>query len=163
MFLWDVSRLVRLYNTPFKRIASLLIFFCGCELPRDVKIGNNVRFPHNAIGTVVHRKTVIEDDVIIFHGVTIGQSDIFVDENNKGDFIISQGAIIYSGAKILAKAASTLVVGYKSIIAANAVLKCSTGAYEIWGGVPAKRIGYNIRAINEDGLTLEDVLKDKKE
>lgn len=159
MILWDVTKLAKLYNSPFKRLASLLIFFRGCELPRDVKIGKNVIFPHNAIGSVIHSKTVIEDGVRIFQGVTIGKADIYVNNDAIGGFVIRQGAILYSGAKVLCKEGSTIVVGYKSIVAANAVLNQSTGAYEIWGGVPAKRIGYNLHGIKEDGLTVEEIKK----
>ena len=39
--------------------------------------GKNVKFPHNAIGTVIPDKTIIEDNVKIYQNVTIGRADIF--------------------------------------------------------------------------------------
>lgn len=135
MLIFDVSRLAQLYRTPLKRIAEKLIFFRGCELPRDVKIGNNVHFPHNAVGTVVHRKTVIEEDAFIFPNVTIGKADIFEDWKNskvKG-FHIGKGSTLCAGARVLCKE-GMLEIGDHAIVAANAVLTHSIGPYEVWGG-----------------------------
>lgn len=33
----------------------------------------------------------------------------------------------------------------------------STKAYEIWGGIPAKRIGYNTRGMDEDGISTYEI------
>jgi serine O-acetyltransferase len=135
MIIWDVTRLAKLYTTPFKKIASKLIFLCGCQLPLDVKIGQNVLFAHNAVGTVIHRKTVIMDNAYIFQGVTIGKADIFEDYKHSkvNGFIIGEGSALCAGAKILCKE-GTLEIGRKAIVAANAVLTHSIGPYEIWGG-----------------------------
>lgn len=53
--------------------------------------------------------------------------------------IISDGAILCAGAKILSKE-DTLIVGKNTIIGANSVLLNSTGDNEVWVGIPAKRI-----------------------
>ena len=114
----------------------------GVEIPLTVVLGNNVQFPHNSIGTVIHNNTVIEDNVKIYQNVTIGRADIWKKENTdfKG-FIIKKDSIICAGAKIICKK-GVLVVGEGSVMAANAVLLNSTGPNEIWGGIPAKLLGY---------------------
>lgn len=48
-------------------------------------------------------------------------------------FIVEDGAVICSGAKVIGKK-GILKIGKNSIIAANAVLLNSTGPNEIWGG-----------------------------
>lgn len=154
----DVSKLARFYNGPFKKVAKRLILLRGVDLPNEVTIGKNVNFAHNAVGTVIHRRTIIEDDLIIFPGVTIGKADIYEDwKHSKVEgFVIEQGAALCAGAKILCKE-GTLRIGKHAIIAANAVVTHSVGAYEIWGGIPAKRIGYNLHALEEDGLKIEEI------
>lgn len=47
----------------------------GGRYPTLGKIGKNVNFTHNAVGVVIHNSTVIEDDVKIYHGVTIGRAE----------------------------------------------------------------------------------------
>lgn len=49
-------------------------------------------------------------------------------------------AIICAGAKLLFSD-KTLIVGKGTVIGANAVLTQSTGDYEIWAGIPARKIG----------------------
>lgn len=103
-------------------------------------IGNNVRFIHNSVGTVVYTDTVIEDDVRIYQNVTLGKSDV-LSENASANFIIRKGAILCAGAKLLCKPNETLEVGENSIVAANAVLLHSIPENEVCGvGVPAKKL-----------------------
>lgn len=141
--LFSVTKLVRLYPIPvIGRIAKKLNFIIGVDIPRSVKIGNNVKFPHNSFGTVIHDKTFIEDDVKIYQNVTIGRSDIWKkdDQSLKG-FHIKKGACICAGAKIIGKE-GVLTIGEHAVIAANAVVLKSVGDKEIWAGVPARCIGY---------------------
>lgn len=135
MLLSDVSKLATFYNGPFRKIAKQMILLRGVDLPIEVKLGKNVTFAHNAVGSVIHRKTVIEDDVFIFPGVTIGKADIFEDwKHSKVEgFVIEKGVALCAGSKILCKE-GTLRIGKHAIVAANAVVTKSIGPYEIWGG-----------------------------
>lgn len=141
-----VEKMVKLYPIPVvggvaKRINHLL----GVDIPRSVKIGNNVSFPHNSVGTVIHNNTVIEDNVKIYQGVTLGRADVYnppEKSNTKFEgFLIKKGACICAGAKLICKE-GTLIVGENAVVAANAVLLNSIGENEIWAGVPAKLISY---------------------
>lgn len=113
----------------------------GLDIHPDVKVGKNVRFLHDGLGTVIHKTTVIEDNVMIMQNVTLGRSDIWVDyEKTKMEGIrLKEGAVICTGAKVLCKE-GILTVGKNTIIAANAVLTKSTGENEVWAGVPARKI-----------------------
>lgn len=95
------------------------------------KVGTNVQFCYNCWGNVIYEQTVIEDNVRIYQNVTIGQVNSYT--LNPASFTIGKGAILCAGAKIIGK--KNLVVGKNTIIASNAVLFCSTGDNEIWGGI----------------------------
>ena len=68
------------------------------DIPRCVVIGKNVKFPHNAIGTVIHDNTVLEDNVKIYQNVTLGRADVYKSSKDantefKG-FHIKEGALV---------------------------------------------------------------------
>jgi serine O-acetyltransferase len=93
------------------------------------------------LGTVIHSKVTIEDDVMIMSNATIGRSDVWIPlkESKFEGIVLKKGSIICTGAKILCKNV-VLTVGENTIIGANAVLTCSTGNDEVWVGIPAKKI-----------------------
>lgn len=110
------------------------------DIPDSVKIGKNVVFVHNAIGAVIHPYTTIGDNVKIYQGVTIGRGNIWEENIELKGFEIHDKAVLCAGAKIICSK-GVLIVGEGTIIAANAVLTCSTGDYEIWAGIPARKVG----------------------
>lgn len=75
----SVSSWTRLYRIhPFiARIAQYIVKRKGCEVPHRVKIGKGVSFPHDAIGTVLHPFTILEDGVKVYQNVTVGRGDIW--------------------------------------------------------------------------------------
>lgn len=138
------TRLVKLYKYKFiNKFIYRLVLLLGADIPTDVRFGNKVTFPHNGIGTVLHNNTILGDNVKIYQNVTFGRADIWksAEGSQFEKFIVEDGAVICSGAKVIGKK-GTLKIGKNSVIAANAVLLDSTGPNEIWGGVPAKLIGY---------------------
>lgn len=138
-----VNRLTKYRNKQIigKFVTKILEIY-GVSLPREVKIGKNVVFRHNSPGTVIHRRTIIEDNVNIFQNVTLGRADVQIreEESKFEGLLVREGAILCTGAKVLCKE-GILVVGKNSIVAANAVLTRSIPDNEIWGGIPAKKIG----------------------
>ena len=123
------------------KIISHILIRKGIDIPPEVQIGENVKFPHNSIGTVIHNNTIIEDNVKIYQNVTIGRADIYkkATSSKMKSIIIKENAIICAGAKVLCKE-GILTIGKNSIVAANAVLLNSIGDNEIWAGIPAKKI-----------------------
>ena len=145
--LFTTTNLVRLYKYKFvNKLAYRMILLLGADIPTDVKLGRNVRFPHNSIGTVLHNNTYIGNNVKIYQNVTFGRADIWKSavESKFEKFVVEDGAVICAGAKIIGKK-GVLTIGKNSIIAANAVLLNSTGENEVWGGIPAKLIGLRDR------------------
>ncbi len=128
-------------NKILNKIIYHILLNKGIDLPAEVKIGKNVKFPHNSVGTVIHNNTIIEDNVKIYQNVTIGRADIDkkMKDSKMKSIYIEDGAIICAGAKVLCKSGE-LRIGKNSIVGANAVLLNSIGDNEVWAGVPAKRI-----------------------
>ena len=134
----SVTAWTRLYRSKYlRKVARWAILRKGADIPSRVRIGLGVAFPHNALGTVIHPSTTLEDNVKIYQNVTIGRGDIWKPYNNESNlsFRIKEGAILCAGSKVIASEGE-LVVGRNTIIAANAVLLQSTGDNEIWGGFP---------------------------
>ena len=128
-------------NKLLNKIIHKILMRKGLDLPWNVKLGRNVSFPHNSVGTVIHNNSVIDDNVRIYQNVTLGRADIEKNaEDSKMEGIhIKSGAIICAGAKVLCKE-GILTVGKNTVVGANSVLLCSTGDNEIWAGIPAKKI-----------------------
>lgn len=101
---------------------------------------------HRGLGTVIHPRTKIGDRVRIFHQVTIGRADGHrpAAESKMERIEIGDDAVLFPGAKILGGDGVTRV-GTGTIVAANAVLTGSTGEWEVWGGVPARKIADRTR------------------
>lgn len=89
--LLTVTKICKLYPIPvIGGMAKRINIILGVDIPRTVKFGKNVVFPHNAIGTVIHDNTVIEDNVKIYQNVTLGRADVYKKESNhafKGFYI----------------------------------------------------------------------------
>lgn len=122
------------------RMLDRLIFH-HADIDRRVVIGKNVNFVHNGLGVVIHPYTTIGNNVKIYQQVTIGRGDIW--KNESSDFIgfsIEDDVVVCAGAKIICSHGK-LTVRKGSIIGANSVLTQSTGEYEIWAGIPSRKIG----------------------
>lgn len=137
-----INTLIKYRNIKgLKKIIQRIMLMLGLDLPSTVKLGKNVQFPHNAIGTVIHNNTIIEDNVKIYQNVTLGRADIYRDmkDSKMSKIIVKENAVICAGAKVLCKS-GTLIIGKNTVIGANAVITESTGDNEIWAGIPARKI-----------------------
>jgi serine O-acetyltransferase len=124
------------------KTAYYLLKLLGVELPFTAEIGDDLEIPHGGFGIVIHPKTCIGDRVKIYPGVTLGRSDIHrpITESLFEGIIVESDVILASGCKILCKQ-GVLRVRRGTIVGANAVLLNSTGEWEIWAGIPAKKTG----------------------
>lgn len=137
------TRLVDARRNPiFGQLAYYLLKLLGAEVPVRARVGKDLLLLHGGVGVVIHSKAVIGDRVRIYPGVTVGRADVHLPmERSRFEGLeIGDDVILASGAKVLCKE-GVLRVGRGTVVAANAVLLESTGEYEIWGGIPAKRIG----------------------
>ena len=123
----------KLYTIDFKRTARMLMginqIFTNIDIHPASKIGKRVFIDHG-VGVVVGETTIIEDDVLIYQGVTLGGVSL---EHGKRHPTIRRGAVLGAGAKIL----GNIEVGAYAKIGANSVVvkpvpDCSTAI-----GIPA--------------------------
>lgn len=105
----------------------------GVDIHPACRIGKGVMFDH-ATGIVVGETAVIEDNVSILQGVTLGGTG-----NESGDRHpkIRNGVMIGSGAKIL----GNIEVGQGAKVGANSVVLLPVPPQTTVVGVPAKPIG----------------------
>lgn len=136
-----VDRIVEWRKLPFIGILFRQIALAlAVDIPRSVKSGFDFRVMHRGKGIVLHPKTQIGSRVRIFHNVTVGRGDVRSGSTEKfGKIVISDDVWLCVGSVVLAKD-EDIVVGKGTTLAANAVLLESTGEYEVWGGIPAKRL-----------------------
>ena len=126
----------RLYKANFKRLARIVMGFSQLLTNTDIhpaaKIGKRVFIDHG-IGVVIGETTIIEDDVLIYQGVTLGGVSL---NQGKRHPTIRKGVVIGAGAKIL----GNIEIGEYAKIGANSVVvkdvpSCSTAI-----GIPAHTI-----------------------
>jgi serine O-acetyltransferase len=97
------------------------------------RLGQGLFIDHG-INIVIGETAVVEDNVSIWHGVTLGST-----LNEAGDRHpkIRQGALICAGATIL----GNIEVGQNAIVAANAVVLKPVPASCVVAGSPARQVG----------------------
>jgi len=117
------------------------------------RIGKGVFLDH-ATGLVVGATAVIEDDVSILHGVTLGGTG-----NETGDRHpkIRHGVLIGAGAKII----GNIEIGHCSRIAAGSVVLKPVPHNTTVAGVPARVVGASGCA--EPARTMDQILASKAE
>lgn len=128
--------LLYLRNFSFlRRIVYFALKLLSIEIPVSVQIGRELILVQGGFGIVIHPKTTIKDNIRIYPGVTLGRGDVHrIPAESHFE------ANIGTGAKVLCSK-GILVVGYDTVLGANAVLTCCTGDGEIWAGIPARKVG----------------------
>ena len=115
-----------------------------------VPIGKGVFFDH-ATGIVVGETAVIEDDVSILQGVTLGGTG---KEDGDRHPKIRHGVLIGAGAKVL----GNIEIGNCSRVAAGSVVLKDVPYNTTVAGVPAKVVGQ--AGCAEPAISMDQILKD---
>jgi serine O-acetyltransferase len=107
-----------LHKRSFRRTARILMgitqFFTNIDIHPAATIGRRVFIDHGT-GVVVGETAVIEDDVVIYQGVTLGGVSLVPGKRHP---TIKRGAVIGAGAKVL----GNITVGVEAKIGANSVV-----------------------------------------
>jgi serine O-acetyltransferase len=109
------------------KIASQIV--TGIDLPCEVIVGRRLKIEHFG-GIIVSGDTVIGDDVVLRHGVTLGLRRT----DQPGAPIIGNQVDIGAGAVIL----GPVRIGDGAVIGANAVVLTDVPAGALAIGVPAR-------------------------
>lgn len=126
----------KLYKKNFKLTARIIMgltqFFCNMDIHPAATIGRRVFIDHG-IGVVIGETAIVEDDVLIYQGVTLGGVSL---SKGKRHPTIKSNSVIGSGAKVL----GNITIGKNSKIGANSVVICDVPKNSTAVGVPAKII-----------------------
>lgn len=113
-------------------ISQISRFFTGIEIHPGAKIGKGLVIDHG-MGVVIGETAEIGDNVLIYHGVTLGGTG---KDKGKRHPTVGDNVIIGAGAKVL----GPIYIGSNSKIGANSVVlkEVPEGATAV--GMPAKNI-----------------------
>ncbi|MCG3652805.1 serine O-acetyltransferase [Aliarcobacter butzleri] len=126
----------KLYVNGFKKLARVYSgisqFLTNTDIHPAATIGRRVFIDHG-IGVVIGETTVVEDDVLIYQGVTLGGVSL---SKGKRHPTVKSNSVIGSGAKIL----GNITIGISSKVGANSVVVNDVPDYSTAVGIPAKII-----------------------
>lgn len=125
-----------------KMIAQFWRFITGIEIHPGATIGTGVFIDHG-MGIVIGETAEIEDDVVLFHGVTLGGTG---KETGKRHPTVKKGAMLSANAQIL----GPITIGKDAKIGAGAVVlkDIPDGATAV--GIPAKVVRINGEKVGDE-------------
>ncbi|AUB53896.1 MULTISPECIES: serine O-acetyltransferase EpsC [Enterococcus] len=125
-----------------KMNAQFWRFITGIEIHPGATIGTGVFIDHG-MGIVIGETAEIEDDVVLFHGVTLGGTG---KETGKRHPTVKKGAMLSANAQIL----GPITIGKDAKIGAGAVVlkDIPDGATAV--GIPAKVVRINGEKVGDE-------------
>ena len=135
-------------------ISQFSRFLTGIEIHPNAKIGKNLFIDHG-MGVVIGETSEIEDNVTIYHMVTLGGISPSINSDNQRNIkrhpTLKENVVVGSGAQIL----GPVVVGKNSKIGANAVVTNDVPENAVMVGIPAKNIGTSTEEFKPYAVTEE--------
>jgi serine O-acetyltransferase len=110
-------------------LAQFTRFLTGIEIHPGATIGRRFFIDHG-MGVVIGETTEIGDDVMLYHGVTLGGRSL---NHGKRHPTIGNRVTVGAGAKVL----GPILIGDDSAVGANAVVTHDVPADSIATGIPA--------------------------
>jgi len=114
-------------------------FLTGIEIHPAAKIGKNFFIDHG-MGVVIGETSEIEDNVTLYHSVTLGGISPSINSGEQRGIkrhpTLKNNVVVGSGAQVL----GPIIVGEFAKIGANAVVTRDVPEHAIMVGVPAKNI-----------------------
>lgn len=135
-------------------ISQISRFFTGIEIHPGAKIGRGLVIDHG-MGVVIGETAEIGDDVLLYHGVTLGGTG---KDKGKRHPTLGNNVVIGAGAKVL----GPIYIGSNSKIGANSVVlkDVPDGATAV--GIPAKNI-IKVKEEKSEIIEIKDYRGIKKE
>lgn len=123
----------RLYRNNFKALSRLIMginqIITHIDIHPDATIGRRVFIDHGT-GVVIGQTAIIEDDVLIYQGVTLGGVSLTAGKRHP---TIKRNVVIGAGAKIL----GNITIGENSKVGANSVVVRNVPENSTAIGIPA--------------------------
>lgn len=117
-------------------IANVSRILTGVEIHPEARIGKNLFIDH-AIGVVIGQTSIIEDNVTIYHGVTLGGVGKEGVVDGKRHPTLKTGCMIGAGAQVL----GDITIGEYAKVGANSVVTNDVPAHSVALGIPARIVG----------------------
>ena len=125
---------LRGFRLPARLLSQFARFLTGVEIHPGATIGRRLFIDHG-MGVVIGETAVVGDDVMLYHGVTLGgKSPHGVVPGEQRHPTLQDGVTVGAGAKIL----GPITLGAWSTVGANAVVTKDAPARSILLGVPAR-------------------------
>ncbi|MFB7843444.1 serine O-acetyltransferase EpsC [Microbacterium sp. NPDC056052] len=118
------------WRFPARMASQVARWLTGVEIHPGATIGRRFFIDHG-MGVVIGETAEIGDDVMLYHGVTLGGR---TRDAGKRHPTLEDGVVVGAGAKIL----GPVVIGARSAIGANAVVTKDASADSVLTGVPAR-------------------------
>lgn len=133
----------RLWKSNRRGLARILAqfarFLTGIEIHPGATIGRRFFIDHG-MGVVIGETTEIGDDVMIYHGVTLGGRSL---EKIKRHPTLGNGVTVGAGAKVL----GPVTIGAGSSIGANAVVVKDAPENSVLMGIPATQRNTSVKEV----------------
>lgn len=113
-----------------RAISQFVRFFTGIEIHPGAVLGRRIFIDHG-MGVVLGETAVVGDDVLIYHGVTLGGTG---HDGGKRHPTVGDRVVLGAGAKLL----GNIDIGHDSAVGANAVVVGSAGPWSTLTGIPAE-------------------------
>ena len=121
---------VRGLRLPARALSQVTRWLTGVEIHPGARIGRRCFIDHG-MGVVIGETAEIGDDVLLYHGVTLGGR---TRDGGKRHPTLGDRVLVGAGAKVL----GPITIGAGTAIGANAVVTKDAPADSVLVGVPAK-------------------------
>ncbi len=135
-------------------ISQVAKFFTGIEIHPAAKISSGVFIDHGS-GVVIGETAVVEKNVVIYQGVTLGGTG--KDNGKRRHPTIKEGAVISCGAKVL----GGITVGEYAKVGAGSVVLKDVPPRATVVGVPARIVrinGEKVEIARDQGCECDDYI-----
>jgi serine O-acetyltransferase len=113
---------------PARLLSQLIRSLTGVEIHPGARIGRRFFIDHG-MGVVIGETAVVGDDVMLYHGVTLGGKSR---GRGKRHPTLGDGVIVGAGAQVL----GNITIGARSVVGANAVVVHDAPPDSVITGIP---------------------------
>jgi serine O-acetyltransferase len=134
------ARLVYISRHPRGKWATYLLRLLAVDIPPSVMIGSDLYLLHVGGGHVLHSNVTIGCSVVLNPGVVVGRAELWRPPTGDMEVLIGDHVILGANSSVMVKENARLSIGEGTVLGANSVLTGSTGDWEIWAGLPARKL-----------------------
>lgn len=120
--------------------ATYLLRLLAVDIPPRVVIGPDLHLLHVGGGHVLHGNVTIGHSVVLTPGVVVGRAELWRPPTGDMEVLIGDHVILGANSSVMVKEGAQLSIGEGTVLGANSVLTHSTGDWEIWAGLPARKL-----------------------